>query len=417
MYKLFLLSFLLFLNSCTFGSAQNTSDSLPKKPFPQHFVYAPSTIKPNHRSQEQLDDDVRAFYGYWKKNYLVEAESSNGQILYRIAFGKPGTDNYEVTVSEGQGYGMLIVALMAGYEPKAQTLFDGLWVFASSHPSDIDSRLMGFRVPSLNGNDSAFDGDADMAYALLLANRQWGSNGRIDYLAEAQTLITAIRESTMGKVSKLPLLGDWASGIPDNEQYNQYSPRSSDFMPAHFRAYGAVVDSNYWIDVITTTQKVIDDIQSGYASKTGLLPDFIVNTCADGHAYCPAEEDFLEGPHDGHFFYNAGRDPFRIGSDALLNNDATSKAQAQKMSLWLQTASEGIVENIKAGYTLDGNPIGDYFSSFFVAPFGVAAMLEPSQQSWLNSLYDSVYQDHEDYYEDSVTLLCLLIMSGNYWNP
>jgi Glycosyl hydrolases family 8 len=125
---------------------------------------------------------------------------------------------------------------------------------------------------------------------------------------------------------------------------------------------------------------------------------------------------FLEGPDDGHFYYNAGRDPIRIGTDALLNNDLRSKAQVQKMSLWLESATAS-PEDIKAGYTLGGTPIGNYFTSFFVAPFGVAAMLEPTQQSWLNNLYDSVYQAHEDYYEDSITLLCLLIMTGNYWNP
>jgi hypothetical protein len=32
-------------------------------------------------------------------------------------------------------------------------------------------------------------------------------------------------------------------------------------------------------------------------------------------------------------------------------------------------------------------------------------------------VYDTVYDTHEDYYEDSVTLLCLLIMTGNFWVP
>ena len=44
-------------------------------------------------------------------------------------------------------------------------------------------------------------------------------------------------------------------------------------------------------------------------------------------------------------------------------------------------------------------------------------MTEPSQQQWLNDVYDSVRGIHEDYYEDSVTLLCLLVMTGNYWDP
>lgn len=53
----------------------------------------------------------------------------------------------------------------------------------------------------------------------------------------------------------------------------------------------------------------------------------------------------------------------------------------------------------------------------FVAPFGVAAMTDPSQQQWLNDVYDAVATTHEDYYEDSVDLLSLLVMTGNFWDP
>ena len=44
-------------------------------------------------------------------------------------------------------------------------------------------------------------------------------------------------------------------------------------------------------------------------------------------------------------------------------------------------------------------------------------MLDPTAQSWLNDLYDSVRDREEGYYEDSVTLLSLLVMSRNYWTP
>ena len=40
---------------------------------------------------------------------------------------------------------------------------------------------------------SATDGDMDIAYSLLLANEQWGSNGKINYLKEAQLMIAAIK--------------------------------------------------------------------------------------------------------------------------------------------------------------------------------------------------------------------------------
>jgi len=60
---------------------------------------------------------------------------------------------------------MLIVAQMAGYDPEAKPIFDGLWRFARAHPSSGDaiSCLAGADKKG-DKPDSAFDGDADIAY-------------------------------------------------------------------------------------------------------------------------------------------------------------------------------------------------------------------------------------------------------------
>jgi endo-1,4-beta-D-glucanase Y len=396
---------------------QSTSSDGVSRPFPQHTQYAAGSIFPNHRSQAQLDDDVSAFYEYWKETYVIESGTSpNGNPMYRIAFGKdqPGRDT---TVSEGQGYGMIIVPLMAGFDEDAQKIFDGLWEFARAHPSEADPRLMDWNIPDTeNGNVSAFDGDADIAYGLLLADAQWGSDGQIDYRAEAETYMLAILESTIGSESHLPMLGDWTEQY--GEVYSQYTPRSSDFMLVNFRAFGRATRDAVWTDIIWQSQYVMNEIQSNYSPVSGLMPDFIV-LAGDAHIPQPAPAEFLEGPHDGHYNYNAGRVPWRVGSDALLNDDEASRDIAQKISHWIETSTNGDPANIRAGYDLDGSPLpnSDYFTTFFVAPMGVAAMSDPNQQEWLNRVYDSVYAEHIDYYEDSVNLLCLLVMSGNAWTP
>ena len=393
------------------SSAAATTAS-PRRPFPQHVNGAPNTIRPNHRPQSQLDDDVRAAYDHWKANYL-KTVSGTSPAQYRVAHSLA---NPAETVSEGQGYGMVIVALMAGYDPDAQTIFDGLWRFARAHPSTIDPRLMAWKIPETSGDtDSAFDGDADMAYGLLLADAQWGSTGAINYAADARTLITAIRESTIGADSHLPLLGDWVAD--SDPPYNQYTPRSSDFMPAHFRAFGTFTGDATWSAVISATQTAITQMQDTYSPNTGLLPDFMVPHSDSDHTLQPAPPNFLEGAHDGEYDYNAGRDPWRIGTDAVLNGDAVSRAQAQKIANWIVAATGGNAAAIKAGYHLDGTFYGDYFTTFFAAPFGVALMTTPANQQFLNAVYDSVFDTYEDYYEDSVTLLAMLVMTGNYWQP
>jgi hypothetical protein len=284
---------------------------------------------------------------------------------------------------------------------------------------------MGWRVPTDPADsDSAFDGDADIAYGLLLADKQWCSEGRINYLDEATKVIGGILESTIGPVSRLPMLGDWVDPNqwenPDpNEPFrNQYTPRSSDFILGHFRAYGRATSLDTWSQVVKNSQAVIASLQANWSPITGLLPDFIVPLSMDDHTPQPAPPYFLEGAHDGDYYYNAGRDPWRLGTDALLNNDPVTLAQVRKISLWAEGAAGGLPMQIRPGYTLSGTPVHtDFFTTFFAAPLGVAAMTNISQQHWLNGIYDAVSATHEDYYEDSVTLLSILVMTSNFWDP
>lgn len=388
----------------------------PAYPFPQHLLYAPGSIQPSNFTQAQLDTDVRAFYDYWKQNYVEAAGSTaDGRPRYRIAFGKSGA-GANATVSEGQGYGMLILPLMAGHDPAAREIFDGLYEFAKAHPSPGESRLMDWKVPRDPGagGSSAFDGDADIAYGLALAHAQWGSAGTVNYAAAANSWLAGILAATIGQTSRLPTLGDWAS--PTSSR--QYEPRSSDLMPGHFRAWARFTHDPVWDTVAANSSAVAIAIQTNYSPLTGLLPDFMVGA-NPASAVDPAPAGFLEGANDGHYYYNAGRVPWRFGTDALLNNNAASKALASKIATWMKTKTGGNAANIRAGYKLDGSNISgnDYFSTFFAAPMGVAAMLDPANQAWLNSIYSGVRTKHEDYFEDSVNLLCLLVMSGNFWDP
>ncbi len=326
-------------------------------------------------------------------------------------------------MSEGQGYGMLIVAYLAGSDPRAQEIFDGLWEFALDHPSSIDPRLMDFEVPfdeapQPGNDDSAFDGDADMAFALLLADRQWGSRGgRFDYRAEARRVIAGLRESTVGPESRLPLLGDWVD--PAGETFNQWTTRPSDFLPTHFRAFARATNDPTWTRVFERTRQTVTRIQSVFSPLSGLLSDFLVQSSAADTRPRPAPPDFLEGPNDGAYFYNAGRVPWRLGFEAVLTPEPTVRTQVRKISRWARTAAAGDPQNVRSGYRLDGTPLpdSDFFSSFFAAPLGVAAMVTAGQRPWLEATYEAVRTREENYYEDSVTLLAMLVMTGNAWQP
>lgn len=222
-------------------------------PFPRRLTYA-GAIMPSV-GQNQLDADVRAAYVRWKGFYLVqEARDQNENQVFRIAFGKTGP-KYETTVSEGLGFGMIIVAIMAGYDAGAREIFDGLWRFRLAHPSANDSRLMDWKAPGDGANASAFDGDADIAYALLLAEAQWGNHGAVNYGAAFAEVVAGVLASTIGPQSRLPMLGDWVD--PNGGKYNQNTPRTSDFMLGHFRAFGRATGDKAWTNVLAACQSVV----------------------------------------------------------------------------------------------------------------------------------------------------------------
>ncbi|MGC4016021.1 MAG: glycosyl hydrolase family 8 [Luteolibacter sp.] len=391
------------------------------RPFPVHARYPGGVIRPSGFTQEQQDADVRSAYDAWKKDYLKEAgkDEATGKTLYRVAFGKTPPKS-AVTVSEGQGYGMVITAIMAGHDPEARALFDGLYLFAKAHPDKRTPGLMQWRVPLESadggGGTSAFDGDADIAQGLVLAHVQWGEGGAISYKQAANEVIAAQLKGCIGPESRLPLLGNWVKA--GDKKFSQYTPRSSDLQPLHFRSWAKFSGDPVWNTVADNCSAVVDALQKNYSAETGLLPDFIVEANPPSAAK-PAPPKFLEGEHDGAYFYNAGRDPWRIGLDALLNDHATSKAQARKMAAWIGKVTGGDAAKIKAGYALDGKPLqgSDYFTPFFSSPFGVAAMLDGGSQKLLDSIYGKARSTRQAYYEDTVNLLCLLAMTGNYWQP
>src|SRR5581483_5861742 len=126
---------LLFFLACTW---QGVNAQAPAFPFPQHVVYTTGSIKPNNQTQVQLDNEVINFYNAWKPVYL-KAGCTAGEYYIEYINGN------EICVSEGQGYGMVIVAYMAGYDPNAKTYYDGLYQWYKTHPSTINTTLMNWQ--------------------------------------------------------------------------------------------------------------------------------------------------------------------------------------------------------------------------------------------------------------------------------
>lgn len=387
----------------------------PSRAFGTHGGYVTTGVSfPTTAAADGLDEATAAFYDRWKARYL-EPGCRAGE--YRVKTSS-STDAY--SVSEGHAYGMLIVALMAGHDPDGQQLFNRLFAYFKSHPSANNAGLMAWAqnedCDDVMGVDSATDGDLDIAYALLLADQQWGSAGAVDYQGEAEALMGASLASEIHPANSI-LVGDWAA---DSLEPEYDGTRPSDFMPDHFKAFADASGIARWNDVGDKEYAMVAYLQSNASLATGLLPDFVVG--APGPTPAPAPPNWLEDDTDGAFAYNACRTPWRLATDYLVTGDPRARDAVRRMNTWIRSATGDDPSAVVDGYALDGTPLGSHPELAFVAPFAVGAMVDPDTGTngpWLDALWIATTATTEttEYYGDSVKLLGMIVLSDNWFMP
>jgi endo-1,4-beta-D-glucanase Y len=378
-------------------------------PFGTHGNYVQNgVIHPNNHSAAQLDEATAAFYDQWRSAYLVPACDSSEVRVH-------ADDFVHYTVSEEHGYGMLITVIMAGHDPFAQQFFDGMYRYFDHHRNahGLMAWAQDAACNNVEGPDSSTGGDLDIAYALLLAARQWGSSGSINYLAKGTELLELIRAAEVHAPGMLQV-GDWPA--PRSQYYA--TTRLSDLAVDHFKTF-RFVGGPAWNDVIDRSYSIVSALQP--PASTGLLPDFAVN--ADGAAPSAAQPNWLESNDDGNYGFNSARVPWRLATDYLMTADSRARAAVQPINTWIRSKTDNTPSKIVSGYRLTGAATGDTaFALPFVAAFGVSAMVESSgatsNQVWLNAIWDNVAnRGLEWYYGDTVKMLCMLVMSDNWWSP
>jgi endoglucanase len=396
----------------------------PKRPYPRHTIYDKNTIRPSSQSQAEMDKVVSDFYNRWKRAY-IRNNCSDPQQYYVLDDEdlEKNEASRSICVSEGQGYGMLITVIMGGFDKEARSVYDGMYKFYRAHHSKRSDYLMSWSILSgcitntKNENQSsATDGDFDIALSLLMAGEQWGNNGNIKYHDEALKMLDAILKYEINHKKNTVLLGDAnVNGDPD-----YYDIRSSDFMPAHLKIFNKYLPDKMWLTVLNQMYVVVNQVQNKYSPDAGLVPDFIV--FHDGK-YLPASGNYLESKYDGDFYFNACRLPLRVALDKLMNGDSKADKLLVKFNDWVQKSTDNTIENINSGYHLNGQKIGRNPNTIpaFVGPVAVSAMLDPNNREWLNDLWDFittefVFEDYK-YYDNTIKMLSLLILSGNFWQP
>jgi endo-1,4-beta-D-glucanase Y len=345
-----------------------------------------------------------------------------------------------ITTSESQGYGMMILAHMAAFEEALglnrwilgcgclQDYYNAMLRTVQAFPSiaDPDKRLFAWELLGCprdgddrtgyrqndgcksapfsrddESGDCATDGDMDIIYSLLIADKQWGSNGRYNYKQIALDMLKSLWNYCIHPKYRSLLLGDWAASRTGTVLGD--ATRISDIIPGHLKAYAEADQAHDWQSVLDAVYGVIRDLCDDNPHKNGLLPDFAVRE--GGRWKAPAGK-ILEGD-DGAYSYNACRVPWRLGTDGSLQ-----ELIVKPLNAFVKTYTNGDLDRL-GPLSLDGAPIDGPDSAVFAAPFLVTAAAG-GDKAWLNELWSwpGLVEYNGDNYGDYIKLLSMLTAAG-----
>jgi hypothetical protein len=264
-----------------------------------------------------------------------------------------------------------------------QATFNGLWVY-KTHYNDSYG-LMNWHEDSsgnISGTYSATDGDEDIAFALIMADKQWGSGGTYNYLALGQAEVAKIKQYEIGSSDYHVKPGDnW-----DGTYYPSY------YTPAWYRVYGdATSDTTFWNNVIA---KCAADINAN-KGVDGLVGETLGSTS---------------------YGYNSCRIPWRYAADYIWNGDTNSQTEIGLLASLFGPEGAGGVGD---GYnTSNGSISSSNHNGAFIGPAACSLMVSSTYQTVINSFYSylSTMDITSQYYGGCHQLMSLLMITGNFPN-
>lgn len=391
----------------------------------------PYGVKPT-QSNAAMDSAVKSIYDLWKLNRLKAAPSFvatagvyNGQTISTAYYVDSNNINISAgvragCVSEGIGYGMLFTVIMAGYDPNAKVYYDGLFKLARARPAYAmtafgagpETYLMDWRLGTdmshQGGGWDATDGDLDIAYSLLMAHRQWGSTGTINYWLEAQRTIAALKLSGFDPSTGIMYVG----GGKDVS-------RTSDYMAGHFRAFKNATGDTFWDGARTNSYTLVNKVINQYSFTSHLPPGWIWQPLNSNSQPSPGGriESSIEGIYDA----NAVRTPMRWGTDFVWSGDSNWGTLASNITATIKGTASNSPNNLSWSYLLNGTANSNlYYDCTTASMTMVGGMASSGHQAWIDACWNRIVGSggyDTNYYNAELTLFGLIVASGNWWRP
>lgn len=358
-----------------------------KYPFPRNANYAYG-IKAS--SLYASSDDVQAAYSSWLSRY--QEGTCGSEACARITF-----DDATYTVSEGIGYGMLIMVYMDNTTNNTQAKFDKLWTYYKANRNSngvMNWKIQGFsNTCSGNNCNGATDAEVDVALALMMAYKQWGTES---YLTDAKTLIGKIYSTEVSNSNKGLLK-------PGDAWESFYNP--SYVSTAALEIFKNASTSD-WSTAVTAN---LNMIKANANSTSGLASD-----------WCSASGSPVNGNSSIKFGYDAVRTPYRMALSYSWFGHSQAKAVNDQVANWAVNKSpiNGNPAKIVDGYNVDGTATGSWNVATYVGTLATAGMASSQNQTWVDEAAGRLMggSDGTGYYHSSLKVLYGLLLTGNMNN-
>jgi endo-1,4-beta-D-glucanase Y len=321
-----------------------------------------------------------------------------------------------LTTSEGESYTMLRAVYMDD-----KSTFDKSWNFTKNNLQRPD-HLFSWKYGSLGngkygiltsegGQNTASDGDEDIALALLMAYSRWNQTS---YLQAAQPIVTSMWNEEVVMIDGKPVLT--ADNLERKSSEVVVDP--SYFAPANYKIFAKIDPTHDWLGLASNSYTLIDGLSAsklGSTKSDGLPPDWIKIDRTTG-AFIPNASPNL----DTNFGYDAERIPFRLALDYAWFKDPRDLQTLKHFSFLKDFWNNAHVLN--AVYAHDGTVVGSYEApSMYGGTIGYFDLIDPSvakqiYRTKLETLYSPDQESWKapapNYYDDNWAWFGLAITQG-----
>jgi endo-1,4-beta-D-glucanase Y len=322
-----------------------------------------------------MDADLQKMWQAWRNTYLVSRGAGTNGLRVTTA------EAADYSISEETGYGLLISAYMANGANTGKSDFDAIYRYYKAKEKVVVSGstttrygLMAWRVNAdgtIQDNYVAPDGDIDAAYALLIADKKFGSTGAINYKQEAVNIINSLMKWTVinrgANDSKLVYRADMT--LNRTERDTDYTVSSYQIV-SYFSQFQKAANDSKWSATQAAGYKFYNHFYNANPS-TGLMPFTFLTQAGTTQYTKPASRGYA-------YSFDACRQPWRVAMDYLWYGNRNSTAAKvtypqisgtlakdvpNRNTNWLKAVSNGDPQLVASSYNIDGTRVeGSYLA-------------------------------------------------------